>query len=56
METLAKISLAANFEALGLLTVRYGLVLILFWIGAMKFTAFEAEAIRPLIETSPFIN
>ena len=56
METLAKISLVANFEALGLLTVRYGLVLILFWIGAMKFTAFEAEAIRPLIETSLFIN
>lgn len=56
METLAKISLAANLEALGLLTLRYGLVLILFWIGAMKFTAFEAEAIKPLIETSPFIN
>lgn len=56
METLAKLALSANFEALGLLTLRYGLVLILFWIGAMKFTAFEAAAIQPLIDTSPLIN
>lgn len=56
MESLAKIATAAKIEALGLLILRYGLVLILFWIGAMKFTAFEAEAIKPLIETSPFIG
>jgi len=56
METLAKIALAAKFETLGLRTLRYGLVLILFWIGAMKFTAFEAEAIKPLIESSPLIS
>lgn len=36
--------------------LRYGLVLILFWIGGMKFTAFEAEAINPLIETSPVVG
>jgi uncharacterized membrane protein YkgB len=56
MELLSKILGAANLEALGLLTLRYGLVLILFWIGAMKFTAFEAEAIKPLIENSPFVS
>lgn len=56
MELLAKIITAAHLEMLGLLTLRYGLVLILFWIGAIKFTAFEAKGIKPLIETSPFIN
>ena len=32
---------------------RYGLVLILLWIGGMKFTAVEAQAIRPFVENSP---
>ncbi len=30
-----------------------GLILVLGWIGAMKFTAVEARGIEPLIETSP---
>lgn len=33
--------------------LRYGLVLILLWIGGMKFTAYEAEGIRPFVENSP---
>ena len=45
--------LGARAEALGGRALRYGLVLILLWIGAMKFTALEAEAIRPFIENSP---
>ena len=36
--------------------IRYGLVLVLGWIGAMKFTAYEAAGIKPLIETSPFMS
>lgn len=40
-------------DALGGQALRYGLVLILFWIGAMKFTAIESEAIRPFVENSP---
>ena len=36
--------------------IRYGLVLILAWIGAMKFTAYEAEGIRPLVATSPLMS
>jgi uncharacterized membrane protein YkgB len=40
-------------EALGDHACRYGLVLILLWIGAMKFTALEAQAIRPFVENSP---
>lgn len=44
----------AKFAALGHIVVRYGLALA--WIGAMKFTAFEAESIRPLIQTSPLVS
>ena len=40
-------------EALGGHALRYGLVLILLWIGGMKFTAYEAEGIRPFVENSP---
>ena len=32
---------------------RYGLVIVLLWIGGMKFTAYEAEGIRPLVANSP---
>src|SRR5262245_63982288 len=46
-------SLGARAEALGGHALRYGLVLILLWIGGMKFTAYEAEGIRPFVENSP---
>jgi uncharacterized membrane protein YkgB len=36
--------------------LRYGLVLILGWIGAMKFTAYEAAGIQPLIASSPLLS
>ena len=44
------------FEKLGAFLIRYGLVLVLAWIGAMKFTAYEAEGIRSLVATSPFMS
>ena len=44
------------FEKLGAFVIRYGLVLVLGWIGAMKFTAYEAEGIKALVETSPFMS
>ena len=44
------------FEKLGAIFIRYGLVLVLGWIGAMKFTAYEAEGIKALVETSPFMS
>ena len=44
------------FEKLGAFLIRYGLVLVLGWIGAMKFTAYEAEGIKTLVETSPFTS
>lgn len=44
------------FERLGAFFIRYGLVLVLAWIGAMKFTTYEAEGIKNLVETSPFMS
>ena len=45
-----------SFERAGAFLIRYGLVLVLGWIGAMKFTAYEAEGIKTLVETSPFMS
>jgi reactive chlorine resistance protein C len=51
------LSLEKNpFERLGAFFIRYGLVLVLGWIGAMKFTTYEAEGIKALVETSPFMS
>jgi reactive chlorine resistance protein C len=36
--------------------LRYGLVAVLVWFGAFKFTPAEAEAIRPLIANSPLLS
>ena len=44
------------FGKLGAFLIRYGLVLVLGWIGAMKFTAYEAEGIKGLVATSPFMS
>ncbi|MCF6388141.1 DUF417 family protein [Mycobacterium sp. MBM] len=35
---------------------RYGLVLVLGWIGALKFTSYEAHGIQPLVANSPFMS
>lgn len=36
--------------------IRYGLVLVLLWIGGMKFTAYEAQGIKPFVENSPLMS
>ncbi len=43
-----------KLESVGLFLIRYGLVLVIFWIGAMKFTAYEANGIQPFVANSPF--
>ena len=45
-----------TLEAVGQAIVRYGLVLVLGWIGAMKFTAYEAAGIQPLVANSPLMG
>jgi uncharacterized membrane protein YkgB len=47
---------AATLEAVGRQTVRYSLVLVLFWIGGMKFTAYEAEGISGFVSNSPLMS
>ena len=40
----------------GRLLVRYGLVAVIAWIGALKYTSYEAAAIQPLIAHSPLLS
>jgi len=44
-----------RLEAAGRHSIRYGLVLVLLWIGGMKFTAYEAEGISGLVANSPLM-
>jgi uncharacterized membrane protein YkgB len=46
---------AARIRGAGTAVLRYGLVLILLLIGAMKFTPAEAAAIHPWVANSPFL-
>ncbi len=43
-------------KRIGIHVSRYGLVLVLLWIGGMKFTTYEAEGIKPLVANSPFMG
>jgi uncharacterized membrane protein YkgB len=43
-------------RSVGLGVLRYGLVFVLVLLGGFKFFAFEAEAIKPFIEHSPFMS
>jgi uncharacterized membrane protein YkgB len=36
--------------------LRYGLALVIGWIGMMKFTGYEAQGIEPLIAHSPLLS
>jgi reactive chlorine resistance protein C len=45
-----------RIERLGGLLARYGLVVVIGWIGLMKFTAFEAAGIQPLVANSPLMS
>ena len=45
-----------TLEHLGITVSRYGLVVILLAIGALKFTAAEAAGIQPLVAHSPFMS
>ena len=48
-------AVAAKVEALGADVIRYGLVLVILWIGLMKFTEYEAVGIQPLVASSPLL-
>jgi reactive chlorine resistance protein C len=41
---------------IGALAARYGLVVVIAWIGALKFTSYEARGIQPLVAHSPLMS
>src|SRR5436305_14327463 len=49
-------ALSPRVEAVGRELARYGLVVVVAWIGLMKFTAYEAEGIRPFVANSPLLS
>ena len=49
-------TLGDTLSTLGTYLMRYGLVVVLAWIGAMKFTAYEAHGIQPLVANSPLMS
>lgn len=48
--------LGLTLESVGAKVIRYGLVIILLWVGALKFTAYEAEGIQGLVANSPLLS
>ena len=45
-----------QYDEIGGLAARYGLVIVIGAFGLLKFTEFEAKGIEPLVSESPFMN
>src|SRR5262245_53240391 len=50
------VSISSRVEAVGRELARYGLVVIVGWIGLMKFTAYEAKGISLYVTNSPLMS
>jgi uncharacterized membrane protein YkgB len=48
--------MSSRVEAVGRELARYGLVVVVAWIGLMKFTAYEAEGISRYVSNSPLMS
>jgi reactive chlorine resistance protein C len=48
--------LAASLNRTGMSVLRIGLVIVLVWIGALKFANYEADSIVPLVANSPLMS
>jgi uncharacterized membrane protein YkgB len=48
--------MASRVEAVGRELARYGLVVVVAWIGLMKFTPYEAEGISRYVANSPLMS
>ena len=48
--------LASSLDRVGMGMLRLGLVVVLLWIGGLKFARYEADSIVPLVANSPFIR
>jgi uncharacterized membrane protein YkgB len=51
-----KSAMSSRVEAVGRVLARYGLVVVMAWIGLMKFTMYEAEGIHPFVANSPLMS
>src|SRR5260370_29898821 len=49
-------AMSSRVEAVGRELARYGLVVVVAWIGLMKFTNYEAEGIRPVLANRPLMG
>src|SRR3954463_660842 len=45
-----------RLKSIGMHVARYGLAIVLLWIGGVMFTAYPAEGIRPLAANSPLMS
>src|SRR5882724_407901 len=49
-------SAAASLDRVGMGLLRLGLVVVLVWIGGLKFAKYEADSIVPLVANSPLMS
>jgi reactive chlorine resistance protein C len=52
----ALLSKAAKLDRLGMGLLRVALVVVLVWIGSLKFASYEADSIVPLVSNSPVMS
>lgn len=52
----ARASVDHPVAAAGRVLIRYSLVVVLLWVGGLKFTSYEATAIQPFVENSPLLS
>ena len=50
------LSFAANLKNVGLKLTRLAILIVFVWIGALKFTHYEADGIVPFVANSPFMS
>ena len=48
--------MAASLDRVGMFMLRLGLVVVLLWIGGLKFADYEADGIVPLVANSPLMS
>jgi uncharacterized membrane protein YkgB len=51
-----KIAMSSRVEVVGRELARYGLVVVVVWIGLMKFTTYEAEGVSPFDAHGPLMS
>jgi len=50
------LNLIASLDSFGKKAVRFGIVIVFVWIGALKFFTYEADGIVPFVANSPFMS